>query len=258
VGDNPTAGDATTSAVSALAAPLGIFLTSVHRVFIYSSGLGGAYMVRVCILDDHPILADGIRRLVETEDDIRVVADYRSIEEISANIDNMTCDVAIVDILLKEETGLRAMEAIHQRRPGIRIIALSMYSTEPYFSEAIAAGASAYVTKGRAHDEILPAIRAVLRGEQYFCSEVQPLADALADGSATPKTSELTDRETQVFRHLALGFAPKQIANLLGINAKTVHVHKANIAKKLGVNYQADIVKAALARGIIATEDLTL
>jgi two-component system NarL family response regulator len=215
-------------------------------------------MYRVLILDDHPILADGIRRLVETESDIKVVAVHRSVDECKTGLPDIDIEVAIVDILLKEETGLAAMELIRSQRPQVKVLALSMYSTEPYFSEAIAAGAMGYVTKGRAHEEIVPAIRAVLAGDRYFCREVQPLAEALESGQTPVRTAELTDRETEVFRHLALGLAPKQIANLLGINAKTVHVHKANIAKKLGVNYQADIVKAALARGIIATEDLTL
>ena len=216
-------------------------------------------MYRVCILDDHPILADGIRRLVETEDDIKVIADYRSVDECESDLANVQFDVAIIDILLKEDTGLRAMRLMSERCPGIPVIALSMYSTEPYFSEALNAGAKAYVTKGCAHDEIVPAIRAVLQGDSYFCVETRPLSERHQNGGNTvSRAASLTDRETEVFRHLALGLAPKQIASLLGINAKTVHVHKANIAKKLGVHYQADIVKAALARGIIAAEDLTL
>lgn len=218
-------------------------------------------MIRVCILDDHPILADGIRRLVETEDDIKVIADYRSVDECEADLPTMEVDVAVIDILLKEDSGLRAMRTMQQTKPDVPVIALSMYSTEPYFSEAMNQGARAYVTKGRAHDEIVPAIRAVLAGETYFCEAIQELATKAQESGEEDKQQlrgELTARETEVFRHLALGRAPKQIANLLGINAKTVHVHKANIAKKIGVHYQADIVKAALARGIIAAEDLTL
>ena len=218
-------------------------------------------MIRVCILDDHPILADGIRCLVETEGDIKVIADYRSVDECEADLPDMELDVAIIDILLKEDSGLRAMRMLGQAKPHVPVIALSMYSTEPYFSEAMNQGARAYVTKGRAHDEIVPAIRAVLAGETYFCEDIQELAEKAqeaADENEQKLGVELTARETEIFRHLALGLAPKQIANLLGINAKTVHVHKANIAKKIGVHYQADIVKAALARGIIAAEDLTL
>ncbi|MEE4204172.1 MAG: response regulator transcription factor [Halieaceae bacterium] len=218
-------------------------------------------MIRVCILDDHPILADGIRRLVETEGDIKVIADYRSVDECEALLPELQADVAIIDILLKEDSGLRAMKSLREARPELPVIALSMYSTEPYFSEALKLGARAYVTKGRAHDEIVPAIRAVLRGQRYFCEDIKDLVEKAQEPSSDEDTKlggDLTARETEVFRHLALGLAPKQIANLLGINAKTVHVHKANIAKKIGVHYQADIVKAALARGIIAAEDLTL
>lgn len=214
-------------------------------------------MIQICILDDHPILADGIRRLLQTEDNLSVIADYRTIDAFLGGLDEHPMNVAIIDILLKEESGITAIGHLRQRRPDVPVIALSMYSTEPYFSQALNQGASAYVTKGRAHDEIVPAIHAVLSGDRYFCSESRALAVHNLE-AANDAPAALTTRETEIFRHLALGLAPKQIASLLGINAKTVHVHKANIAKKIGVHYQADYVKAALARGLIAAEDLTI
>ena len=211
-------------------------------------------MIKVGIVDDHAVVAQGFKLLIELESDLEVVAEYRTYAQAVEALPSKKLDVLIVDILLPDISGIELIKQVTSFSPQTRLIALSMYDSEPYISEAINSGALAYLSKRIAPDEIVKAIRCVLRDDTYFSSDVKANMRTKADDL---KSNQLTEREQQVFKLLAKGLTIKETAYQLEMQPKTAHVHKANLYSKLGVNTQQELLKVALVKNAITIEELT-
>ncbi|WP_342075480.1 response regulator transcription factor [Yoonia sp. SS1-5] len=202
---------------------------------------------RVLIVDDHPMVTEGIQAILETYDDISVVGTLNNGQEAVDKITEMAPDVVLLDLNMPGLSGLNATEMILEKRPETRILILSMHDSPEYISTALSHGARGYVLKDVPTDEIQTAIETVMRGEKYLCTG--------AKGSLTPKISDgreaLTSREQTILLELAQGKSNKQVAAGLNISVRTVETHRNNIKRKLGISSTAGLTRYALEHGVL-------
>jgi len=213
--------------------------------------------IRILLADDHAILREGIRALLEDQADMLVVgeaADGRRAVELACEL---TPDVVVMDIGMPLLNGLEATRQIKHDCPQVAVLVLTMHDNEEYVSQVLAAGAAGYVLKRAASSELVTAIRAVAAGQSYLSPSVtklliesyvgrQPAAPAVV----TPFDT-LTAREREVLQLVAEGHTNSQIASLLNISLKTVKAHRSNLMQKLDMHDRGDLIKLAIQRGII-------
>lgn len=211
---------------------------------------------RVLLADDHPVLRQGLRKLLEQEAWIEVVAEAGDGHEVVALAEELVPDVIVMDIGLPGLNGIDASRRIIEAHPDIKIIALSIHTSSRMVTEMLKAGASAYVFKMAAFEEVVRAIRAVGQGKRYLSPGAAGAAvDALVSGPAEPSAfSTLTPRQREILQLLAEGSSSKQIAFDLGISPKTVDVHRKNLMDKLGLDSLADLTRYAIREGLISTD----
>lgn len=207
-------------------------------------------MPRIVLVDDHAIVREGFKRLIELEPDLDVVAEARNADEAVDAVTQHRPDLVAVDLSLPDGSGLPLIEHLGSIAPDMRIVVLSMHDGEPYVSEALRRGARGYVTKGVAPEELVEAVRAVLSGEQYLSSDLRARRLARPSAELDPM-SKLTAREREVFLLLANGRAPKQVAAELGIGQKTIYIHRAAVMNKLNAGSELDLYRMAQERGLI-------
>ncbi|KAF1009035.1 MAG: Transcriptional regulatory protein UhpA [Luteibacter sp.] len=207
-------------------------------------------MPRIVLVDDHAIVREGFKRLIELEPDLDVVAEARNADEAVDAVTQHRPDLVAVDLSLPDGSGLPLIEHLGSISPDMRIVVLSMHDGEPYVSEALRRGARGYVTKGVAPEELVEAVRAVLSGEQYLSSDLRERRLARPSADLDPM-SKLTAREREVFLLLAAGRAPKQVAAELGIGQKTIYIHRAAVMNKLNAGSELDLYRMAQERGLI-------
>ncbi len=203
--------------------------------------------VRVLIVDDHPMVAEGIQSILESYDDIRVVGTLGTGQEAVDQVEALRPDVILMDLNMPGLGGLSATEIILERLPDTRILILSMHDSPEYISTALSHGAKGYVLKDVPTEEIKQAIDAVMQGERYLCTG--------ASGSLEPKgdsTREaLTGREQTILLQLAQGKSNKEVANALDISVRTVETHRKNIKRKLGISSTAGLTRYAMEHGML-------
>jgi two-component system, NarL family, response regulator NreC len=211
--------------------------------------------IKVLLADDHTILRDGIRALIETEPDMQVVGeaeDGQSAIRLASQID---LDVAILDIGMPLLNGLEATRQIKRNRPEIRILILTMHDNEEYIRQVLAAGALGYVLKDAAARDLLDAIRTVYRGEAVLSPAITRLVieDYLRFGDSLPGDSSenLTPREREILQLIAEGYTNKQIAEILKLSIKTVQSHRTNLMQKLNLHDRGELIKYAIQKKII-------
>ncbi|SLN13003.1 response regulator transcription factor [Ruegeria meonggei] len=206
-----------------------------------------AKTIRVLIVDDHPMVAEGIQSILESYDDIEIVGTLSSGQDAVDQVANLSPDVILMDLNMPGLGGLSATEIILERLPDTRVLILSMHDSPEYISTALSHGAKGYVLKDVQTDEIRQAIDAVMRGEQYLCTG--------ASGSLQPKggnTREaLTGREQTILLELAQGKSNKEVALALEISVRTVETHRKNIKRKLGISSTAGLTRYALEHGVL-------
>ena len=207
--------------------------------------------MRVLIADDHGIVRSGLRKLLESEDGIEVVAEAGDGVEARDRALEVRPDLAILDVKMPGMNGLEATRAIRETAPDVSVLVLSMHDEDRYLFEALKAGASGYVLKRAADRELIEAIRAVERGEPFLTPEAQRtlIKDVLERGSSGEE--ELTPREEEVVKLVAEANTTKQIAELLHLSEKTVENHRANAMRKLGMRDRVELVRYAIRRGLI-------
>jgi two-component system response regulator NreC len=212
---------------------------------------------RIVLADDHAILREGIRALLEDQPDMAVVgeaADGRRAVELARE---QSPDLVVMDIGMPLLNGLEATRQIKREYPQVSVLVLTMHDNEEYVAQILAAGASGYVLKRAASSELVTAIRAVAAGQSYLSPAVtklliegyigrQPAAPAVVDPFDT-----LTAREREVLQLVAEGHTNSQIAKLLNISLKTVKAHRSNLMQKLGLHDRGELIKVAIQRGII-------
>src|SRR6201987_5772237 len=202
-------------------------------------------MIRILAVDDHPLLRKGIAALVNTEPDMKLVAEASNGEEAVESFRQHRPDVTLMDLQLPGLNGIEAMNRILSEFPDARIIVLTTYTGDAQVVKALRAGARAYILKGHVHRELLETIRAVHAGQKRIPPDI---AAELAEHAAD---DELTSRELDVLRLIAAGNSNKLVADQLSIGEATVKSHVTNILSKLGANDRVHAVTIALKRGII-------
>jgi DNA-binding NarL/FixJ family response regulator len=210
---------------------------------------------RVLLADDHAVVRSGLRTVLESEPDIEVVAEAEdgseAVEKALAN----DVDLAILDVSMPRLTGLQATVELLRRRPGVRVLILSVHDSEQYFFEALKAGASGYVLKTAANRDLVEACRASMRGEPFLYPRaltalIRDYLDRARRGEAVPD-DPLTPRELQVVKLIAEGYTSDEIASDLVISRKTVDHHRARILEKLGLRNGAELTRYAIRRGLV-------
>ncbi|HET8758489.1 MAG TPA: response regulator transcription factor [Solirubrobacteraceae bacterium] len=213
------------------------------------------FPAHVLIADDHAIVREGLRAVLEREPDLTVVAEAG--DGAAAVQAGLSSDVhlAILDIAMPRMTGLQAAREFSRRRSDLRILILSMYDKEQYFLEALTVGASGYVLKRAADRDIVEACRTALRGEPFIYPTalrtlMRRYLEAVERGE-TPGRGPLTPREAEIVKLIAEGRGSQEIADVLVISPKTVERHRANILEKLGMHDRVDLTRYAIREGLI-------
>ena len=206
--------------------------------------------MRVLIVDDHPLLRDGITRLINSQLDLVVCGEAEDRASALAITETAKPDVAVVDISLKDQSGLELIKDFRVQFPGLLILALSVHDESVYAERALRAGARGYVMKREASEKVLEAIRSVLEGKVYASSQVAAaILDKVTGHPAGPMRSVLdilSDRETEVLMWIGKGYGSNQIAKQLHISVKTVEAHRANIKLKLKLSSSSELLQCAI------------
>lgn len=206
---------------------------------------------RVLIADDHALVRQGLARVLEAAPDLDVVAEASDGLEALDRAIGTHIDLAILDVSMPKLTGIQVAVELRKRSPETRVLMLSMYDSEQFLFEALRAGASGYVLKAEADDNIIDACRAVLRGESYlYPSVVTALVRDHVERGADA-FDVLTPRELQVVKLIAEARSSKEIATELVISVKTVERHRQNILDKLGMRDRVELTRYAIRRGLI-------
>lgn len=211
--------------------------------------------IRLLLVDDHAVVRSGLRMLLEHEADIEIVGEAATVQQTLEQVARLKPNLILMDIGLPDGTGIEATQAIKQTWPEVAVVALTIHEDEEYFFPMLQAGASGYVPKRAAPEELLTAVRTAARGEIYLYPSLAKLLvrDYLTGSQAVdPATlSELTDREQEVLAYLAEGSSNPEIAEALFISPKTVARHRENIMSKLNLHSRSELVKYAIRKGII-------
>jgi two-component system response regulator NreC len=212
--------------------------------------------IRLMLVDDHEVVRSGLRMLLEGEPDVEIVGEFGLAKEALGSLERLKPDVIVMDIGLPDISGIEAAREVKRLREGTAVVALTIHEDEEYFFKMLDAGASGYVPKRAAPDELLTAIRTAAMGEVYLYPSMAKLLvkDYLTQESqaeARGGMDGLTDREQEVLAHLADGATNLEIGETLGISPKTVARHRENIMRKLGMHSRTELVKYAIRKGII-------
>jgi DNA-binding NarL/FixJ family response regulator len=209
--------------------------------------------VRILLADDHAIVRRGVALVLESEPDFTVVAEAGTgLEAVEAGI-REAVDLAVLDVSMPRLTGLQAAQRLREHRPGVRVVILSMHDNEQFFFEALRAGASGYVLKSAAEEDLARACRAALRGEPFIYQRAaKALFQQMLGADVPPEVLDpLSERETEVARRIAEGRSGRDIADALGISEKTVEHHRSTILEKLGLRDRVALTRYAIRRGLI-------
>jgi DNA-binding NarL/FixJ family response regulator len=217
-----------------------------------------ASLIRVVLIDDHALVRQGFRRILEDDPDITVVGEAGNGLDAVTLVKKTDPDVVVMDMSMPEMNGLHATMELLKQRPGTKVLILSMYSEEQYVRNALDAGAKGYILKNAIENDLTRAVRAVAAGERYLAPELSSvLIRAIQSGSfekSTDPYDRLTQREKQVLQLIAHGKSNKEIAVLLELSVNTVAVHRANLMSALGVHKTAELVLFAVKKGLVLPE----
>jgi len=215
-------------------------------------------MIRVVVADDHNLVREGIRALLEKAGDIQVVGEAVDGHEAVELVRREAPDVLVMDIAMPRLNGIQAVEQLRAAGAATRIVILSMYSEEILVRQALQHGAKGFLLKGSVSEELLLAIRAANRGAVYLSPAISQavLADPAAGQPNLPGSeAQLTPRERQMLQLIGEGYTNNRIAEALGISVKTVERHRTNLMAKLNVHNLVELIRVAMKRGLIRLQD---
>ncbi|HEX6922397.1 MAG TPA: response regulator transcription factor, partial [Bacillales bacterium] len=209
-------------------------------------------MIRVMLVDDHTVLRDGLKSILELEEDIHVVGEAVNGNDAIGKIGETDPDVVLMDINLPDVSGVEVTATVKSKFPKCKVLVLTMYSHDEYFMSSIRAGADGYLLKDVPSDEVVEAIRTVAQGESVIHpSLTKKLLDYHKQQTKSRETTELTDRENDILACLVDGLSNKDIAEKLNISDKTVKIHVSNIFKKLNVKSRSQAVIYAVQHQLV-------
>lgn len=212
---------------------------------------GAVERIRVLIVDDHPLMREGLRELIGAEPDMEVCGDAADAAGALASVEGSRPDVVVLDLTLGSDDGIALVQQLRERVPELRILVVSMHDEALYAERLLALGARGYVMKQEPAEVFVGALRRVARGEHHVSSALATrlygrLARHRGAPAATAPSDGLTDREREVLRAVARGQSTQEIAAQLGMSAKTVDSHRRNIREKLGLVSAGDLVRYAV------------
>ncbi|MEO6060832.1 MAG: response regulator transcription factor [Thermoflexales bacterium] len=216
-------------------------------------------MIRILLADDHAVLRAGLRMLLESQPDLKVVGEAGTGLEALGQVQTLQPDVILLDLTMPGMGGMEALPALRKLAPAARVLVLTMHDDEGYLRRALRGGASGYVLKRAADSELLSAVRAVARGEVYvhpsmtralLSNLVEDAGSAAGPGANDPWAS-LSEREYEVLKRVARGHTNAEIAEQLSLSVKTVETYRARGMEKLDLRTRAQLLQAALAKGLL-------
>ncbi len=225
-----------------------------------------AQFIHVLLADDHDILRQGLKLLLETQPDIKVIGEARTGKEAVEQARDLQPDIIVMDISMAEMDGMEACQRIRIQQPGTQVLMLTMHESEEYFLQSLRMGAAGYIVKKAAPADLCMAVRTTARGgaflypglaraliRAYLAPQIPP-NDARSSSTLNNALDALTPREREVLKLVAEGRTNQEIANQLVISIKTVQAHRANMMEKLGLQDITQLVRFAIAHGLIAAE----
>ena len=211
--------------------------------------------IKLLVVDDHPIVRDGIKARLSTYSHIGVVGEAGGGEEAVSKVQQLAPDIVFMDIGLADMSGLQALSLLREKVPGVNVIILTIHDNKEYVIQALRSGARGYILKNAPSTELIRAVEMVHRGEVFFPAEVSQLVlQEYAGEAAGLDKSELSGREREVLVLIAGGYTSKAIARELSVSVRTVESHRENIMGKLDLHSIAELTKYAIARGLVGLE----
>lgn len=215
--------------------------------------------IRLLLADDHQMMREGLKALIEKEPGMTVVGEAENGKETVALVGKVAPHVVVIDVAMPDLNGIEATRHIVKDNPNVKVIALSGHPDRHFVSEMLKAGASAYILKHTASEELIRAIREVMAGKTYLSPEVaQGVVDSFVRSSArkgtNPAFATLTDREREVLQLVAEGWSTKEIADKLNVSVKTAETHRRNIMEKLRLHSVAELTKYAIREGVTSID----
>jgi two-component system response regulator NreC len=210
-------------------------------------------VIKVVLIDDHAVVRSGLRLLLEKEDDIEVAGEAGNAKDAIFRARALKPDVILLDVVMPGESGIDVLPKLLTESPETKVLVLSMQDDPSYVREAFAAGASGYVLKEAADEEVVSAVREIAEGGSYVHPALGArMVAAEAQERAAAEADPLSDREREVLRLLALGHTNQEIAEQLYISVRTAESHRAHIMRKLRLSTRAELVRYALSHGLLA------
>jgi len=209
-------------------------------------------MIRIVIADDHPLIRGGIRKIIEQEVDMELMAEFENARDLILHLKADRCDVLILDLSLPDRNGLDVLQHIHDLWPTIKVLILSMHPEERYAMRALKKGAAGYIHKNQAAEILIKAIRKVFAGGRYVS---ESLAEKLAAeyGSDAPEIlhDRLTPREFQLLVMIAQGLAVRQISQILSLSTNTIYTLRSRLLQKMNMRSNAELIRYALDQNLV-------
>jgi DNA-binding NarL/FixJ family response regulator len=217
--------------------------------------MASAEAVSVLVVDDHAVVRSGLRLLLDSNDDICVIGEAGCGRDAIFRARELQPEIVLLDVMMPDQSGIEVLPKLLHEQPTAKVLILSMQDDPRYVREAFTAGASGYVLKEAADTEVVAAVREVARGGRYVNPTLGArLVAAEADAQRRADDDPLSDREREVLRLLALGHTNQEIAKELFISVRTAETHRAHIMRKLGLSSRAELVRYAMAQGLLDDE----
>lgn len=209
-------------------------------------------MIRILIVDDHELIREGLKQVINGTEDFEVVDEACNEREALSLVRKNHYDIMILDISLEGRNGLQILKELKDAQPELRVLIYSMHEEEQYAMQAIKAGASGYLTKSKGSEELISALKKIIRDKVYFSEGVsEELVHRVQDPSDVPAHDTLGQREFQVFLLIAEGMGIKEIANELAISSNSVSTYRARLLRKMNLKSNSDVIRYAFRNGFI-------
>jgi two-component system invasion response regulator UvrY len=209
-------------------------------------------MIKILIADDHAVVRRGLRQIINDEPDFEVVAEAQNGQEVLDKLEGSDCNVLVLDITMPDKNGLAVLQEVKATRPRLPILILSMHPEDQFALRALKLGASGYLTKESAPEELVGALRKVMNGGKYISASLaEQLVAEISSDSPRPSPERLSEREFQVLRMIAQGKTISQIADDMGLSVKTVSTYRTRLLLKMKMKTNAELVRYAVQHGLV-------